>query len=144
MQIFVFNCFFPFTRAHITKHSYDTLLILLNDLSIWQQRNTSSSLTPTESTFASFETNIPQNVGFEDISLNEDTLEQRQRAGGEFIGIASDVKPSLASLVVSTANGTNSDNTLLMESGHWLTRSWLYISRNYIIMWRNQRHSNDI
>ncbi|CAG8475052.1 4609_t:CDS:10 [Paraglomus occultum] len=112
-SIFVFNCFFPFTRADITKQSYDTLLLLLNDISIWQQPNigqtgndTSSSLTPTEHSFAisGFETHIPLNLGFEDVSLNEDTLEPRQRAGEEFIGIAKDAKPSLASLVVSMAN----------------------------------------
>ncbi|CAG8485963.1 5701_t:CDS:10 [Paraglomus brasilianum] len=111
-SIFVFNCFFPLTRAHITKQSYDTLLFLLNDMSVWQQNigqmgnDNVSSPTPTERTFTAsgFETNIPQNAGFEDVFLNEDGFEQRQRAGREFIGIANDVKPSLASLVVLMAN----------------------------------------
>ena len=85
-------------------------------MSVWQNidqmgNDNVSSPTPAERTFTTsgFETNIPQNAGFEDVFLNEDGFEQRQRAGREFIGIANDVKPSLASLVVSMANGIDFD-----------------------------------
>ncbi|CAG8437791.1 15278_t:CDS:10 [Acaulospora morrowiae] len=40
-SMFVIHCNFPLVRIRMTKSSYDTLQILLNDLSVWQPKSSS-------------------------------------------------------------------------------------------------------
>ncbi|CAG8459179.1 6978_t:CDS:10 [Ambispora leptoticha] len=126
-SLFVLNCYFPVTRVRISKSLYDTLQILLNDLSLWQPNFTKSATTTTISGSSSNDDNNNTNAlshsmyksnmfvsdGFnENIRQNNDYIgsnsEMRRRMGGGSIdgseGNFNIVKPSLASLVVLMAN----------------------------------------
>ena len=110
------NCNFPFTRVRITKSSYDILQILINDLTLWQPKNSGA----TDDFNSNEQANYFNVTGNYDIRSQPDSVygmnsyssensEMRMKLEGSIMGsrmdISTPLRPSLASVVVFMTNG---------------------------------------
>lgn len=104
------NCNFPHTRVRLTKSSFDILQIMLNDLTLWQPKN-SVDANDFDSNEQDSHFNMAGNYQSDSIygmnSYNSESSEMRMRfEGGSFMGSQSmPLRPSLASVVVFIAKG---------------------------------------
>lgn len=111
------NCNFPLIRIRMTKSAYDTLQMLLNDLSIWRPKNSSandkfiSSPPPPVNrlNFAGY-TNKTQHDTLSGLdSYDSEDFELRRRFEGDLFSSSVDssipIRPSLASVVIFVTNG---------------------------------------
>ncbi|CAB4397789.1 unnamed protein product [Rhizophagus irregularis] len=107
-SLFVINCNFPHTRVRLTKSSFDILQIMLNDLTLWQPKN-SVDANDFDSNEQDSHFNMAGNYQSDSIygmnSYNSESSEMRMRfEGGSFMGSQSmPLRPSLASIVVFIA-----------------------------------------
>ncbi|CAI2167831.1 9475_t:CDS:10 [Funneliformis geosporum] len=101
-SLFVINCSFPLTRVRVTKSSFDVLQILLNDLVLWQPKNSGA---------ANEQDNHVNLAGSYDYrpyqpvyGMDSYDSENHMRTEGSFMGSRMDMsipsRPSLASIVV--------------------------------------------
>lgn len=110
------NCNFPFTRIRITKSSYDILQILVNDLTLWQPKNSGAADDFNYNEQASH-FNLAGNY---DIKSQPDSIygvnsytsensEMRMKLEGSVMESRMDMsvplRPSLASVVIFMTNG---------------------------------------
>lgn len=103
------NCNFPHTRVRLTKSSFDILQILLNDLTLWQPKNSVDTNDFSNEQDSHF--NMAGNYQSDSIygmnSYNSESSEMRMRfEGGSFMGSRMEpLRPSLASVVVFITKG---------------------------------------
>ncbi|GBC00239.1 hypothetical protein RclHR1_00380007 [Rhizophagus clarus] len=103
-SLFVINCNFPHTRVRLTKSSFDILQILLNDLTLWQPKNSVDTNDFSNEQDNHF--NMAGNYQSDSIyGMNSYNSESSMRfEGGSFMGSRMDMsmplRPSLASVVV--------------------------------------------
>jgi hypothetical protein len=113
----VINCNFPFTRIRITKSSYDILQTLVNDLTLWQPKNSGVTddfnYNERDSRFnltGNYDIKSQPDSIYEINSYYSENSEMRAKLEESVMESRTDIsvpsKPSLASVVIIMMNGT--------------------------------------